>query len=119
MRKRKMSALMMTAERVAEGMKVSQCARRPKTAITMAPKGSTFDWKLECAVCLGFFANNAKLYQPVYTPLIGVLTPDASFTADLVNEPVTGIDWMNEPRVFVRPRVSTSCVVSIDTPFAD
>lgn len=44
MRKRKMSALMMTAERVAEGMKVSQCARRPKTAITMAPIG---EYRLE------------------------------------------------------------------------
>jgi len=55
----------------------------------------------------------------VYKPPIGVLTPDALFTAVLVNEPVFGNDWNIEPRMLLNPRAIISCVASIVFPLAE
>ena len=43
---------------------------------------------------------------PVYSPLIGVLTPLAALTADLEKELVMGIDWKKELKMLQTPRVN-------------
>lgn len=45
-------------------------------------------------------------------PAIGVRTPLALTTADLVKAPVVGIDWTQEPIILHMERVSISCVAS-------
>lgn len=51
-------------------------------------------------------------------PPKGVLTPEALFTALLEKDPVTGIEWKNEPTTLHNPRVSISCVASSRIPRA-
>lgn len=51
-------------------------------------------------------------------PPKGVLTPEALFTALLEKDPVTGIEWKNEPITLHNPRDSISCVASRVNPCA-
>lgn len=48
-----------------------------------------------------------------------VRTPEALFTAVLVNEPVTGIDLIKEPMMLLAPRANISCVASNVFPLAN
>lgn len=55
---------------------------------------------------------------PVTKPPYGVRTPLALLTAVRVNEPVTGIECINEPKMLQNPRAINSWVASIGLPLA-
>lgn len=62
--------------------------------------------------------NDNKTRHPVIIPPNVVRTPLALLTAVRVNEPVTGIDWKNDPTKLHNPSANISCVASIVLPFA-
>lgn len=62
--------------------------------------------------------NDNKTRHPVIIPPNVVRTPLALLTAVRVNEPVTGIDWKNDPTRLHNPSANISCVASIVLPFA-
>lgn len=62
--------------------------------------------------------SDSRTKHPVKIPPSVVLTPLALLTAVRVNEPVTGIDWKNDPNKLHRPSASISCVASIVRPLA-
>lgn len=62
--------------------------------------------------------SDNKTRQPVTMPPSVVRTPLALLTAVRVNEPVTGIDWKNDPNKLHIPNANISCVESIVRPLA-
>lgn len=62
--------------------------------------------------------SDNRTRQPVTIPPSVVRTPLALLTAVRVNEPVTGIDWKNDPNKLHIPNASISCVESIVRPLA-
>lgn len=52
-------------------------------------------------------------------PPIGVLTPEALFTALLLRDPVPGNAWTKELPIFDIPIAISSCVASTDFPVAE
>lgn len=62
--------------------------------------------------------NDNKTRHPVIIPPNVVRTPLALLTAVRVNDPVTGIDWKNEPTRLHIPSANISCVASMVLPLA-
>lgn len=63
--------------------------------------------------------SDSNTRMPVTMPPNVVCTPDALLTAVRVNDPVTGIDWKNEPKMLHRPSASISWVASTVLPLAE
>lgn len=85
----KMTAVIMTAAKLAFGMKAQKGMSTPKAKITKAP---------------------------VQSPPMVVLTPDAALTAVLENDPVVGIDETNEPTMLHAPNAIISWLASTGFP---
>ena len=87
-----MTAVMITAARVALGMKAVYGIRNARHRMTRAP---------------------------VYSPPMLVLTPLAQLTAVLENDPVMGIDWTKLAAMLQKPSANISWEASTGFPLAE